>query len=100
MKFESQIICFSLAALFLFASIPAIASSQLPSQTLEEIKQSLIYQGMNEKGYFRSVGFIKSGRVESESTVYVSKFSPENLPNEEFANSKFSPSECLSLIHI
>ena len=100
MKFESQLKRGSLAALFLSASIPAIASSQLPSQTLEEIKQSLIYQGMNEKGYFRSVGFIKSGRVESESTVYVSKFSPENLTNDELANSKFSPSECRSALNI
>ena len=83
MKFESQLKSGLFAALFLLASIPAIAESQPPSQTLEEIKQSLIYQGMNEKGYFRSVGFIKSGRMESESTVYVSKFSPENLSNNE-----------------
>ena len=52
MKFESQLKSGLFAALFLLASIPAIAELQLPSQTLEEIKQSLIYQGMNEKGYF------------------------------------------------
>ena len=62
MKFESQLKSGLFAALFSLASIAAIAESQPPSQTLEEIKQSLIYQGMNEKGYFRSVGFIKSGR--------------------------------------
>lgn len=94
MKFESQLKSGLFAALFLLASIPAIADLQLPSQTLEEIKQSLIYQGMNEKGYFRSVGFIKSGRMESESTVYVSKFSPENLSNNERRITKFSPSAC------
>ncbi|MDC2964631.1 hypothetical protein OA067_06945 [Gammaproteobacteria bacterium] len=100
MKFESHLKGCSLAALFLFASIPVIAASQPPSQTLEEIKQSLIYQGMNEKGYFRSVGFIKSGRVESESTIYVSKFSPENFREIKPAITKFSPSECRAALNI
>ena len=85
---------FSLTAFFMFASISVVASDDLPSHTLEEIKQSLIYQGMNEKGYFRSVGFLNSGKMESESTVYVSKFSPEILPINEFVISEFRPSEC------
>ena len=100
MKFEKQLKSCSLAALFLYALSPVIAAPQIPSQTLEEIKQSLIYQGMREKGYFRSIGFIKSGRVESESTVYVSKFSPENMPNSELAIGRFSSSECRTALNI
>ena len=38
MKFESQLKSGLFAALFLLASIPAIAELQLPSRTLEEIK--------------------------------------------------------------
>ena len=100
MKLESAFKICSLAAFFMSASISGVASDELPSHTLEEIKQSLIYQGMNEKGYFRSVGFLNSGKVESESTVYVSKFSPENLPIDEFALSKFRPSECRMALKI
>ena len=72
MKLESAFKFCSLAAFFMYASISGVASDELPSHTLEQIKQSLIYQGMNEKGYFRSVGFLNSGKMESESTVYVS----------------------------
>ena len=100
MKLESVFKICSLAAFFMSASISVVASDELPSQTLEEIKQSLIYQGMNEKGYFRSVGFLNSGKMESESTVYVSKFSPEILPINEFAKSKFRPSECRMALKI
>ncbi len=100
MKLESQLKSCSLVACLFFASISEAASDELPSQTLEKIKESLIYQGMNEKGYFRSVGFIKSGKVESESTVYVSKFSPENLPSKELVISEFSPSKCRAALKI
>ena len=60
MKLESVFKICSLTAFFMSASISVVASDELPSHTLEEIKQSLIYQGMNEKGYFRSVGFLTS----------------------------------------
>ena len=94
MKLENAFKICALATFCMSLSISGVASDELPSHTLEEIKQSLIYQGMNEKGYFRSVGFLNSGKVESESTVYVSKFSPEILPINEFAINEFRPSEC------
>ncbi len=100
MKLEKAFKICSLAAFCMSSSISGVASDERPSHTLEEIKQSLVYQGMNEKGYFRSVGFLNSGKVESESTVYVSKFSPENLPIAEFSLSKFRPSECRMALKI
>ena len=64
MKLERVFKICSMTAVFMFASISVVASDELPSRTLEEIKQSLIYQGMNEKGYFRSVGFLNSGKMD------------------------------------
>ena len=94
MKLENAFKICALAAFCMSSWITGVASDELPSHTLEEIKQSLIYQGMNEKGYFRSVGFLNSGKVESESTVYVSKFFSRKSSDRRVLLSKFRPSEC------
>ena len=84
--------CWALLALPLFSQ--AAGSSPTPSELLEEIKESLVYQGMNERGYFRSIGFINSGKVENDSTVYVSKFSPENAITKFFPEQQFDAKKC------
>ncbi|MBA58573.1 MAG: hypothetical protein CMQ40_05305 [Gammaproteobacteria bacterium] len=88
--------CWALMALPLFSQ--AAGSSQTPSELLEEIKESLVYQGMNERGYFRSIGFINSGKVENDSTVYVSKFSPEKAITKAFPEQHFDEKKCRSEI--